>query len=171
MVRPRPRLVAAVLLAAGSGCGRVHELDDGVYVFSSTSADVMRDDCGLAAGGTFAVQTQFESFGDFVRLAYVQQAGSSCLPVLLVGYYQLETQNFYADGTASNPLLPTGSQVCQLSFVSVHLTAAAITSSSFDGVLKINYVASSPVNCNCQLWLKYNASLCVPPACPLPSQC
>ncbi|HMK73008.1 MAG TPA: hypothetical protein VK454_06695 [Myxococcaceae bacterium] len=167
----RPRLAAAVLLAAGSACGRVHDLDEGIYSFSSTTADVLRDDCGLAQAGAFAVQTQFESFGDFVRLSYVQEAGSTCLPILLVGYYQLDTQDFYADGTASNPIVPANSSVCQLSFVSVHLTAATTTASSFDGVLKISYVASSPVNCNCQLWLKYNATLCVPPACPLPQQC
>ncbi|HXX30610.1 MAG TPA: hypothetical protein VEJ89_07825 [Myxococcaceae bacterium] len=169
-MRPRPHL-AAVLLAAGSACGRVHDLESGEYALTSTPADVLRDDCGLASGGAIAIQTAFESFGDYVRLAYIQHADSTCLPVQLVGYYQFNTQQFYADGTASNPVLPGNAEVCQLNFVSVHLVASSTTSSTFGGVLTINYVAASPVSCNCQLWLSYSAALCVPPACPLPSEC
>ena len=159
-----------MLLAAGSACGRVHELDQGSYAIGFTQADVFRDDCNLAAG-LGQLQTQFETFGDFVRLAYVQQAGAICLPLQLTGQYQLSTQNFYADGTAANPVLPASGQVCRLDFVAVHLDAATVSSTSFSGVLKINYVASSPVACNCQLWLNYVATECTTSTCPVPSEC
>jgi hypothetical protein len=160
-----------VLLTAGSACGRVHELDQGSYAIGFTQGDVFRDDCNLTAAGLGSLQTGFQTFGDFVQLAYLQQAGTSCLPVELSGQYQLSTQNFYADGTAANPVLPASGLVCRLDFVSVHLDAETVSSTSFAGVLKISYVASTPIACNCQLWVNYVATQCTSSACPLPSEC
>jgi hypothetical protein len=169
-VRRRSWLAAVLVLCA---CGRTHTLEQGPYVLSFTAADVFRDDCGLTGGGAPGIQAQLKSFGDFVQLAYVQRTVASCLPVELAGEYQYDTQNFYADGTASNPLLaPTNGGVCQIDFVSIHLDAATSTSTTFTGVLRANYIASSPVACNCVLWLNYRATLCAPPACtPPPSGC
>jgi hypothetical protein len=166
-------LVALLGFATASACGRVHSLEEGPYLLSFTAADVFRDDCGLTTSGLPGFQLQLVSFGDFVQLAYVQRTAASCLPVQLAGQYQYDTQNFYADGTASNPLLPpTNGGVCNIDFVSIHLDATTSNSTTFSGVLRANYIASSPIACNCELWLNYRATLCAAPACmPPPSGC
>jgi len=169
--QPIRRLLVLVLVA-GSGCGRAHSLEEGAYVFTVTPADVFRDDCGLAAGGGPAMQAQLQSYGDDVRFALVQQSRTQCLAVELVGQYQYSTQDFFADGTASHPLLSANGIACQVSFVQFHLDGATVSPNSFSGVMRISYLGSSPVTCNCQFWFKLQAALCTPPACPpLPTQC
>ncbi len=171
-MRPPSYAVLALLLVAGSGCGRDHELVEGAYVLTVIPGDVFRDDCGLAADGGPVLQAQFETFGDDVRLAVVQQSDAQCLAVELVGQFQLDNQNFFADGTATNPPLVSDGQVCQVNFVQFHLDATTVDASSFNGVMRISYLASSPVTCNCQFWFNYRAALCTPPACPpVPTEC
>jgi hypothetical protein len=172
-VRRRLRIAAVLSLAAASGCGRTHDLEEGVYVLAFTPADVFRDTCGLAAGALPTLQAQLTSFGDDVQLDYVQgDVATRCLEVLLVGQYQYTRQNFFADGTAANPQLETGSQVCQLDWASLHLDAVTVNPDAFDGVMRISYVASSPIACNCEFWFSYRATRCTPPACPqLPPEC
>lgn len=171
-VRLASPLTVAFILVASSGCGRSHDLEAGPYVITLEPGDVFRDDCGLADGGGPLLQVQFQAFGDDVRLALVQQADAQCLAVELVGQYQFDNQNFFADGTASNPPLVANGQVCQVNFVQFHMDAATLDPATFDGVMRINYLASSPVACNCQFWFNYRATLCTPPACPpVPTEC
>jgi len=171
-LRQSVRTLLALLLVAGSGCGRTHSLQEGVYVFTVTPADVFRDDCGLASNGAPAMQAELQVFGDDVRFALLQQSSSQCLAVELVGQYRYNTQNFFADGTASHPLLSANGRVCQVAFVQFHLDGATVNPSTFSGVMRISYLGSSPVGCNCQFWFNLQAALCTPPACPpLPTQC
>jgi hypothetical protein len=171
-LRPAAHAVLALLLAWALGCGRAHDLSEGDYVFTVTAGDVIRDDCGLADAGGPSLQVQFSTFGDDVRLALVQQADAQCLAVELVGQYQLDNQNFFADGTASNPPLVAGGQLCQVNFVQFHLDAATVDASAFNGVMRISYLGSSPVGCNCQFWFNYQAALCAAPGCPtVPTEC
>jgi hypothetical protein len=143
-----------------------------VYVFGVTPTDVFRDDCGLAASGGPSLLAQLQVYGDDVRFALVQQANTQCLAVELVGQYQYSTQNFFADGTASHPLLSASGTVCQVSYVQFHLDGATVSPTSFSGVMRISYLGSSPVACNCQFWFTLQAALCTPPACPsIPTQC
>jgi len=154
------------------GCGRAHDLEEGGYVFTVLPGDVFRDDCGLAADGGPALQAQLDVFGDDVRLALVQQSGAQCLAVELVGQYQFDNENFFADGTATNPPLVANGDVCQVNFVQFHLDATTVGSTSFSGVMSISYLASSPVACTCQFWFNYQATACTPPACPpVPTEC
>jgi hypothetical protein len=173
VVRPSTCSLVAALLAVGSGCsGRAHLLEQGPYVFTITPADVVRDDCGLATNGAPSLQAQFTDYGDDIRLAVIQQSQTQCLAVELVGQYQYDNQNFFADGTASNPLLESNGQLCQVDFVQFHLDGSTLTASSFQGVMRISYLGSSPVACNCQFWFNYQAALCTPPNCPsVPTQC
>ncbi len=170
-MRPPIRSLLALLLFTGSGCGRTHSLEEGPYVFAVTPADVFRDDCGLAASGP-TLLAQLQSYGDDVRFALVQQSNSQCLAVELVGQYQYDTQNFFADGTASHPLLSASGTLCQVDFVQFHLDGVTVSPTSFSGVMRISYLGSSPVACNCQFWFTLQAALCTPPACPnVPTQC
>lgn len=163
-------LGVALFLAAGAGC-RTHDLQEGAYVFTIAPGDVFRDDCGLADAGT-SLQAQFTTYGEDIRLAMVQQSSSACLALELVGQYQVNNQNFFADGTASNPPLTANGQLCQVSFVQFHLDGATINSTSFSGVMRISYLASTPVACNCQFWFNFQAARCTPPACPpVPTVC
>jgi hypothetical protein len=165
-------VAVTLLLAAMSGCGRTHDLEQGAYVFTLAPGNVIRDDCGLADGGGPALQAQFQNYGDDVRLALVQQSDAQCLAVELVGQYQFDNQDFFADGTASNPPLVANGQLCQVNFVQYHLDAATLDTASFDGVMRISYLASSPVACNCQFWFNFTAALCTPPGCPpVPTEC
>ena len=162
----------ALLLLCGAGCGRSHELEQGGYVFAVPTQDVIRDDCGLATAGGPSLQAQLQSFGDDIRFALVQQSATSCLAVELVGQYQYNTENFFADGTASNPLLQANGTVCHVSFVQYHLDGVTVSPSVFSGVMRISYLGSTPVACNCQLWFNFQAALCIPPSCPpVPTQC
>ena len=118
------------------------------------------------------MQASFQSYGDDIRFALVQQSPSSCLAVELIGQYQYNKEDFFADGTASNPLLEANGTLCQVSFVQYHLDGVTVSASAFNGVMRINYLGSTPVACNCQFWFNYQAALCTPPACPpLPTQC
>ena len=165
------KLAVALFLAAGAGCGRAHDLQEGVYVFTIPAEGILRDDCGLADAGP-QMQAEFTDFGDDIRLAVVQQTSSACLALELVGQYQLNNQSFFADGTASNPPLSANGQTCQVSFVQFHLDGATIDSATFSGVMRISYLASSPVTCNCQFWFNFQAALCTPPDCPpVPTEC
>ncbi len=171
-MRYASRTLLAFLLLAGPGCGRSHELEQGVYVFSVPPQDVIRDDCGLAADGGPLLQAQFQSYGDDIRFALQQQSNAQCLAVELVGQYQYNNENFFADGTASNPLLATNSALCQVDFVQFHLDGATVNASTFTGVMRISYLGSSPLACNCQFWFNFQATLCTAPACPpVPTQC
>ncbi len=128
--------------------------------------------CGLAADGGPALLAQLQVYGDDVRFALLQRANSQCLAVELVGQYQYDTQNFFADGTASHPLLSANGNLCQVDFAQFHLDGATVNPTSFSGVMRISYLGSSPVTCNCQFWFTVQASLCTPPACPsVPTQC
>jgi hypothetical protein len=170
-VRLRSPLTLAVLLAAGIGCGRAHDLEQGPYLVTIPADGVFRDDCNLASAG-LQMQAQFTSFGDDVRLALVQQSGADCLALELVGQYQVSNQDFFADGTASNPLLEANGQLCQVNYVQFHVDAATVDPSVFSGVMRISYLASSPVACNCQFWFNFQATLCTPPDCPaVPTEC
>ncbi len=161
-----------MLLLAGLGCGRNHELEQGPYVFAISPQDVIRDDCGLAADGGPVLQASYQNDGDDLRFALVQQSNSTCLAVELVGQYQYAKEVFFADGTASNPLLEANGTLCQVSFVQYHLDGETVSASAFNGVMRISYLGSTPVACNCQFWFNYQAALCIPPACPpLPTQC
>src|SRR5450631_1407183 len=169
-VRLRSHLILAVVLAAGSGCGRAHELEQGAYVVTIPPDGIFRDDCGLGAG--LQMEAQFTTFGDDVRLALVQQSGADCLALELVGQYQVSNQDFFADGTASNPLLEANGQLCQVNYVQFHVDAATDAPSAFSGVMRISYLASSPAACNCQFWFNFQATLCTPPNCPaVPTDC
>jgi hypothetical protein len=170
-VRLRSQLLLAVLLAAGTGCGRAHDLEQGPYVLTIPPDGVFRDDCGLADAG-LQMQAQFTTFGDDVRLALVQQSGLDCLALELVGQYEVSNQNFFADGTASNPLLEANGQLCQVNYVQFHVDAVTDEVSAFSGVMRISYLASSPVACNCQFWFNFQATLCTAPNCPpVPTDC
>jgi hypothetical protein len=167
-----PQLAVSLFLVTGAGCaGRAHDLQDGTYVFTIPADGVFRDDCGLADAGS-TLQGQFTSYGDDIRVATVQQASSACLDIELVGQFQLNNQTFFADGTATNPPLTVSGRICQVNFVQFHLDGATIDSASFNGVMRISYLASSPVACNCQFWFNFQAALCTPPACPpVPTEC
>jgi hypothetical protein len=170
-VRRCSHVAISLFLVAGAGCGRAHDLNDGTYVISIAAGGVFRDDCGLADAGS-EMQAQFTSYGDDLRLALVQQSSSDCLQLELVGQFQLNNQSFFADGTATNPPLVANGQVCQVNFVQFHLDADTIDASSFNGVMRISYLASSPVACNCQFWFNFQAALCTPPNCPpVPTEC
>jgi hypothetical protein len=170
-MRKVSQVAVSLLFAAGAGCGRVHDLQEGPYVITIAPNGVFRDDCGLADAGP-EMQAQFTSYGDDVRLAFVQQNSSNCLQLELVGQFQLNNQSFFADGTASNPPLTANGQLCQVNFVQFHLDGDTLNSSSFSGVMRISYLASSPVACNCQFWFNFQAALCTPPACPpVPTEC
>jgi hypothetical protein len=164
-------LAVSLFLAAGAGCGRAYDLEAGQYVIAIAPNGVFRDDCGLADAGA-QMQAQFFSYGQDIRLAFLQQANSNCLELELVGQFQLNNQSFFADGTASNPPLDANGRACQVDFVQFHLDGATLNPSSFNGVMRISYLASSPVACNCQFWFNFQAALCTPPACPpVPTQC
>jgi hypothetical protein len=170
-MRPGCQVAVSLLLAIGAGCGRAHDLEQGPYVFVIAPDGVFRDDCGLADAGA-QMQAQFTSYGDDVRLAFVQQSSADCLALELVGQFQLNNQDFFADGTASNPQLVANGQVCQVNFVQFHVDGATLSPSSFSGVMRISYLASSPVACNCQFWFNFQAALCTPPDCPpVPTEC
>jgi hypothetical protein len=161
-----------VLLFLASGCGRTHQLEEGGYVFTIAPGDVFRDDCGLAADGGPALQAQVDVFGDDIRLALVQLADAQCLAVELVGQYQFDNENFFADGTATNPPLVANGQVCQVNFVQFHLDATAVQAASFSGAMRISYLASSPIACTCQFWFNYTATACASTGCPkVPTEC
>jgi len=141
-------------------------------VFSIPAGGVFRDDCGLAADGGPSLQAQVDVFGDDIRLAMVQQAGAQCLAVELVGQYQFDNENFFADGTATNPPLEANGEVCQVNFVQFHLDATTVETDSFSGTMRISYLASSPIACTCQFWFNYTATACAPTGCPpVPTEC
>jgi hypothetical protein len=171
-LRPASALLVALSLFAASGCGRSHDLEEGSYIITVAPGGVFRDDCGLADGGGPSLAVQFQAFGDDVRMALVQQADAQCLAVELVGQYQFDNQDFFADGTASNPPLVANGQVCQVNFVQFHTDADTVGPASFSGVMRISYLASSPVACNCQFWFNYTAALCTASSCPaIPTEC
>ena len=129
-MRKVSQVAVSLLFAAGAGCGRAHDLQEGPYVITIAPDGVFRDDCGLADAGA-EMQAQFTSYGDDVRLAFVQQDSSNCLQLELVGQFQLNNQSFFADGTASNPPLTANGQLCQVNFVQFHLDGDTLNSSSF----------------------------------------
>ena len=166
------RTALALLLLTGPGCGRAHDLEQGAYVFAVAPGDVFRDDCALAGDGGPALQAALQTFGDDIQMAMLQQSSTQCLAVELVGQYQYTTQDFFADGTASHPPLTANGGVCQVDFVQFHLDGVTVNTTTFSGVMRISYLSSTPVSCNCQLWFNFQAALCTPPACPsVPTQC
>ncbi len=147
-------------------------LEQGPYAFAIPAAGVIRDDCGLADGGGPTLQAQLQSYGDDLRFALVQQSGTQCVAVEMVGQYQYDKEDFFADGTVSNPFLEAGGALCQVSFVQYHLDGVTVNATNFTGVMRISYLGSSPVACNCQLWFNVQATLCTQPACPeISTQC
>jgi hypothetical protein len=159
------RLALLATLSLLSACtGRSHAQDEGCYTITPVRpSGIIRDDCRLLRDAAYNLNTSFSFFGDYVELNF--RLGSPAFGVLLdvsmAGHFKFGEEQFGADGTAANVLLPIEGQDCSVERVAIHMDAATNPDNPrvFTGLLAITTFTAGAEQCVCTAWFNYQADL------------
>ena len=153
------------MLSMLSACaGRNHAQDEGCYVITPMSpSGIIRDDCGLLGDAASVLSTNFSFFGDYVELSFRlgSPAFGTLLDVSMAGHFKFAEEQFGADGTAANVLLPIAGQDCSVERVAIHMDATTNGDNPrlFSGLLAITTFTAGAEQCVCTAWFQYQAEL------------
>jgi len=145
------RLALCALTLAACGGTRGHEQLAGRYALQTT--EVISDPCGLLPPGGPWGGTLTKS-GDYVRF------DSDFLSLILVGYFRHSVEEFFLDGSASNPQAPgPDGGTCSLYEARMHIDGITRSPARFDGTLSVHYDVPGPDACQCALEATFQANL------------
>jgi hypothetical protein len=144
--------------------GRDHAQNEGCYAVTPVRpSGVIRDDCGLLDDAASVLSTDFSFFGDYVELSFRlgSPAFGALLDVSMAGTFKFGMEQFVADGTAANVLLPIDGLACSVERVAIHMDAATNPNNpkAFSGLLAITTFTTRPEQCVCTAWFQYQADL------------
>jgi hypothetical protein len=147
--------LSALLLALSGGCAPLDTQNDGPYAF--TAVDVLRDDCGLLASNEALWDGELRTSGDVLYMRYGLMEDMN-----LVGFFLGGTggKGFMLDGSVSNALVAARRpEPCVVDQVTVHLEGQMLSSTEFEGVLRVRYEPrpQDVAGCSCELWVTYRA--------------
>jgi hypothetical protein len=153
------------MLSMLSACaGRNHAQDEGCYAVTPVRpSGIIRDDCGLLGDAASNLSTSFSFFGDYVELGFRlgSPAFGTLLDVSMAGHFKFGAEQFGADGTAANVLLPIEGQDCSVERVAIHMDATSNPNNPrvFSGLLAITTFTAGAEKCVCTAWFQYQADL------------
>jgi hypothetical protein len=151
----RPLALCALSLALSGGCAPLDTQGDGPYAF--TAVDVLRDDCGLLPSNEGLWDGELRTAGDVLYMRYGLMEDMNLVGFFLGGG---GGKDFMLDGSVSNVLVAArNAEQCLVDQVTVHLEGSTLSSTEFEGVLRLRYEPrpQDVVGCACELWVTYRA--------------